>query len=326
MLRERQIAYFLVLFTMCFHCLGFSVVWADKPSEVAAAKAAKEAAKAADTAIVTPAISTVNTNSVIDSSVIDVPVASEVQSTRRAYSLDTVGNVMIGGSDTASSDFQNNQLPDIAIAVQQDLSEFQGVENAAAMATDPSQLKLVTDASVRVYFVTEGAGYHNALGFNTESQGVDDGDPLLIFPDASSSVSLLHQDDDPNRSSRMPLLPGDFVDLGTMTAGSQLDFFLIAQGMTGRPVYGTDETVNPDGIQHVVTLALEDSALLIMGFEDLWGGGDRDFNDLVIAIDIGKENVAHLSAAPEPATGIMFAIIVGLTYFKKEDEDCNQVV
>jgi hypothetical protein len=67
-------------------------------------------------------------------------------------------------------------------------------------------------------------------------------------------------------------------------------------------------------------MALEDSPFLIMGFEDLWGGGDRDFNDLVVAIDIGRENVAHMSAAPEPSVSIMFAIFLGVSYFKKKDE------
>lgn len=41
---------------------------------------------------------------------------------------------------------------------------------------------------------------------------------------------------------------------------------------------------------------------LVIGFGDLLGGGDRDFNDLLFEIDIGAVNVAALTGTPEPAT------------------------
>ncbi len=55
------------------------------------------------------------------------------------------------------------------------------------------------------------------------------------------------------RTSSEPLLPGDFVDLGTFGAGTQ-----------------------PDGINHVVAFASVQlgSPYLLIGFEDLLGGGD----------------------------------------------------
>ena len=89
-----------------------------------------------------------------------------------------------------------------------------------------------------------------------------------------------------------------------ISGGQKLDFFLIANGATGSPeeVYSTDQSINPDGINHVVSFAAVDGSYLVIGFEDLFGGGDEDFNDLLFAIDIGAVNVAALTGTPEPAT------------------------
>ena len=49
----------------------------------------------------------------------------------------------------------------------------------------------------------------------------------------------------------------------------------------GRRFYTAYESANPDGIDHVQSLS-ENS----FGFEDLFGGGDGDFNDFVISFDV----------------------------------------
>jgi hypothetical protein len=41
-------------------------------------------------------------------------------------------------------------------------------------------------------------------------------------------------------------------------------------------------------------------------------GGDRDYNDAIIAIDIGRANVANLMAAPEPAFWAVLAGFLGI--------------
>ena len=61
----------------------------------------------------------------------------------------------------------------------------------------------------------------------------------------------------------------------------------------------------------MVALAVPESPYLIIGFEDLYGGGDRDFNDLVFAVDIGKANVEALIAGNEPAA---VALLLFLLY------------
>lgn len=232
-----------------------------------------------------------------------------VQSSARPFGLDITAPVMQAGSDAQSAEFQAEVLPDLLSYIDSNLGEKQSVSNLSSVSLDPSKLYLHNNASVRIYFLGEGAGYHNTLGYNTDGAAISSGDPLLIFPDASS-VDSYYQYGDTNswRSTTAPLMPGDFVDLGVLEGGSQLDFFLIANGANGGSnVWSTDSSVNSDGLVHTVSLAEDGSPYLLIGFEDLYGGGDRDYNDLLFAVDIGIANVAYL-ANPEPSTLLIMAV------------------
>ena len=167
-----------------------------------------------------------------------------------------------------------------------------------------------------MYLVGEGAGYANTLGFTTDGNGrASSSSAKLIFPNASSRVSSYDPKSSVKRTASEPLLPGDFADLGKFKSGTALDFFLVANGANGgRDVFSTQKSANPDGINHVVSFAYaqKNSPYLIIGFEDLFGGGDRDFNDLIFAVDIGAINVGALTATPEPATYASMAAFLGL--------------
>lgn len=59
--------------------------------------------------------------------------------------------------------------------------------------------------------------------------------------------------------------------------------------------YGKTLPLNNDGILHTAGTVDAAKGLVHIGFEDLKGGGDRDFDDSVITIDIGKANVQVLT-------------------------------
>ena len=221
---------------------------------------------------------------------------SPIQSSVRPFGLEIVNKVQSAASDDASKNFQVNVLPGVIKLVNGNLGESVKV-NDSAYLLDSSKLKLKTASDVRVYFVGEGAGYANTLGFTTDGSGsVDSKTAQLIFPNASTGSKLTEKE---------PVQAGDYVTLGKMEAGSALDFFVIANGANGgKTTFSTQLSENPDGINHVVSFAytMKDSPYLILGFEDLLGGGDRDFNDVLFAVDIGAVNVAALTATPEPAT------------------------
>jgi hypothetical protein len=240
------------------------------------------------------------------------------QDAARPLGLDIVGPVMEAGSDADSAVFQVDELPTLRNFVRDNLSENQALADLSGVSLDPEALLLSSESNVRVYFLQEGAAYRNTLGFSTESVSSGEAsDDLLIFPDASaknryySDPSIL---DENFRSDDRPLIPGDFVDLGVYEGGTLIDFFLIGNGANGGThVYTADATTNPDQMQHVVAFAIPDSPYLMIGFEDVYGGGDLDFNDLVFAVDIGELNVAYL-ANPEPAVWLMMLLVLGLGY------------
>ena len=245
-------------------------------------------------------------------------VVSPVQSTATPSGLSVVGPVMAAGSDAAAANFQS-VLPGMQQFVSTYLPEYQNNMNSPLVfGIDPSRLTLSTMSSVRAYFAYEGAGYQNTIGFNTTGVGVSSGNPQVIFPNASSSIGF-GGSGTTVRSASNPLLPGDFVDLGTFSAGTSLDFFLMANGANGgTSVFSTTGTANPDGINHVATFTpsfwgAANSPYLFISFEDLLGGGDKDFNDVIIALDIGAANVKSLLmlATPEPATWLTMASLLG---------------
>lgn len=247
---------------------------------------------------------------------------SSVQSTARPFGLDITAPVQLAGSDEASASFQEDALPVITDLINTQLGENVQFNNQTAYSLDPTKLRLATESTARVYFVGEGAGYHNTLGFNALAPGVGTpetvvtADSELIFPDSSSSVSTYDPASTARRYSRAPLLPGDFVDMGTFAAGTTLDFFLIANGANGGTnAYSAPASRNPDQLDHVVSFVLPDSPYLIIGFEDLFGGGDKDYNDLVFAVDIGAANLQKLISTPEPSTWTIMLGFLGWVYW-----------
>lgn len=242
-------------------------------------------------------------------SVCTAQTESPVQSSATPLGLDIAAPVQIGGSDADSAQFAGVVLPELRTWVNQNLSERLGLEDTAQLSLDPEKLFLSTTSEVRVYFVSEGAGYHNTLGYS------DGESSQLILPDASTRDGNYQFDydekgqivpsTDARRTRGEPVVPGDFVDLGTLDGGTALDFFLVGNGARGGQfTYSTELANNPDGIEHVVAFALPGTSYLLIGFEDLYGGGDRDYNDLVFAVDIGEQNVRALGGA-EPGTCVL---------------------
>lgn len=63
---------------------------------------------------------------------------------------------------------------------------------------------------------------------------------------------------------------------------------------TAAGVDGNDYGLNADGISHTVGLLNSDRGEITLGFEDLYNGGDRDFDDSVFTVDIGSSNARVL--------------------------------
>jgi len=96
---------------------------------------------------------------------------------------------------------------------------------------------------------------------------------------------------------------GDTVNLGSFTPGTEL-LFRLRVNDTGNDFFTGPASRNPDGIAH----ALVDTTLFpgetFVGFEDLLGGGDRDFDDI-------KYSFSNTGTAPAPVPEPSTMILMG---------------
>ncbi|MEH2128442.1 DUF4114 domain-containing protein [Nostoc sp.] len=200
-------------------------------------------------------------------------------------------------------------------------AESVALPNSGQFKLDPNKLNLKYDHDVSVYFINEGAGYRNQLAFEATGTTNKSG---LLFNDISCQGNGCVSGDWGGNALKL----GDGVKVGNVTAGTQLDLWLRADGLnrgTSANIFGTDTASNADGLQHAVAYAYNNYILL--AFEDLYGGlyasgvdsatgkwnegSDRDFNDVVVVLDVGEANVKALIGAtvPEPSVTLsMFAV------------------
>jgi Domain of unknown function (DUF4114)/PEP-CTERM motif len=209
-------------------------------------------------------------------------------------------------------------------------AESVALPNSSNFQLDPTKLKLKFDHNVSIAFINEGAGYRNQLAYESTGTTTQKG---LLFKDISCEGSGCVGGWGGNA-----LALGDSVNVGMIKSGSQLDFTLRADGLnrgSDANVFGSQTAMNADGLQHMVAYAYFDevsktyTGQIILGFEDLYGGlratggknenSDRDFNDTVFVLDIGKDNVRELinpsQAVPEPSAVLSLAGLGAMSLF-----------
>lgn len=164
-------------------------------------------------------------------------------------------------------------------------------------------------SDVEVYFINEGATHRNQLFYSTDAGDTKE----IIFDDIASSLSILNEDDG-------SLALGQGIGLGDFSANTFLEFFLKPNGANDpnrQTYFGYDAANNPDNISHITGHQVGEYILL--GFEDIWGGGDFDYNDTVFVVK-GVTSPAQSEAVPVPEPGMALSLatlgILGATLRK----------
>ena len=224
---------------------------------------------------------------------------STYQPSNRPLGLPLVGKTYLTGTDSASQTFDSSKSGFINIITSK-LPEAQVFTGAGLNQLDPERLYFMFDYTPRVYYLYEGACYDNALGVTIATVSAPTssrvtGTDYTVFPFVHSSIGPVCAKGSGTRSSTEPLMAGDFVKLPTVKAGQQLAFFIMSNmndsSVPANTFYNGD-TNNVDNFQHLIAFFPDNSQYIIIGFEDMLNGGDKDCNDLMFVVDVGPNNAA----------------------------------
>jgi Domain of unknown function (DUF4114) len=189
------------------------------------------------------------------------------------------------------------------------------VTNALIANDQAANVYVTKSTNIKIAFVTEGAGYSNALGY-FKYDATNYATPCalnekIIFPNASTP----------------PMSSGNTVDLGTFNAGDVIGFTIVANGWqsgvvnpnkASTGIFRSVMAMNPETNgknAHTVLLSSPTDSLLVLGFEDLnrqsssyndYGyGTDNDFNDVIIAIIATDFTAINTSNIPQVDNGVV---------------------
>ena len=219
---------------------------------------------------------------------------SPIQITLKPLGLPIIGSVYQGASDTASIAYSQKQ-PTYKNYITSNLKEGVAFTGIGINQLDPERLYFLFDYAPRVYFIYSYAGYVDGLGATiatvaTPTSSIVSGNTFTIFPNS-------HWNGATTRSTTYPVLQGDWVQLPTVKSGQQLSFFIYSnENSAGTPgnVFYNGKSNNPDNFQHMIAFFPDNSQYIIIGFEDMYGGGDQDCNDLMFVVDVGPQNALLL--------------------------------
>ncbi|MGF1751873.1 tandem-95 repeat protein [Vibrio cionasavignyae] len=182
------------------------------------------------------------------------------------------------------------------------------------------------DSEITVTFEGEGAGYLNTVGYYKVDENGQIQDVQVVYENASQlggggnlipGQSAFSFDLEQGESFNLFVIPNGFnhnnfnslgdgsfefrdADGSTATTSStdpQLIFVssngeeTLIRSESGDAVFhgGTSPNLNQDNINHTQTYFNSESEL-VYGIEDMYNGGDRDFDDFLFTIDLGEVN------------------------------------
>jgi hypothetical protein len=168
------------------------------------------------------------------------------------------------------------------------LSAVLSTAHAANITLTPSSnsIYVASNGEVILTFVSKSALYSNDLFLS--------GRPNVILNNQTAA-------------------PGSTYSLGNFQQGAELSFEMFVNN-TGYRFFSGDANRNPDNTKHVA-FSQHLGQPLVVGFEDIFKGGDFDYNDLVFSLTNVTLNVP-VTPVPEPQTFGMLALGLGLLGFQ----------
>ncbi len=235
-----------------------------------------------------------------------------------------------GGDDTMSGDEGNDLMFGAStLGGKVDMSKFRVAEDATAKVTFDSEsagyknalgaYKIAADGTisgVRILFANaslKGSGGDLVAGRSSVDLAIKAGEQLGFFvvPDGYSQYGMAKLLSDASATFKFVGANGK---PGNINAGSELKLVQVnASGVETvvKSAYGSavfhsvdDGTMglNGDKLKHVTATVDNLDGTVKIGFEDLKGGGDKDFDDSVFTVTLGATNTALLAKETTMAT------------------------
>ncbi len=142
-----------------------------------------------------------------------------------------------------------------------------GLADALGEGVEGGSLIVANDGDVIVTYLGSSAGFTNALYFE-----MGQGKSEFLFN------SRTYQ-------GRQRTQTGYAVNLGSFDVGTELIFRLFVSNR-GNSFFTGDASRNADGVAHALATTQSSDGMLTtkVGFEDIFNGGDMDFNDLKFGV------------------------------------------
>jgi|GEM_PF-3424757 len=144
------------------------------------------------------------------------------------------------------------------------------------------------------------SGYPNPIGYYNATTGT----LTELFANDTITTSITFS-------------PGTSFGLYTNTSNDTAGYY----------TFYTQQSKNPDGLNHTKIFRVDtdnDNSMdaFVIGFEDLYGGGDHDFQDVVVQLK--GEGLNSVSVPEFPTIAMPIAAVIGLVFFfqhrNKKDE------
>lgn len=162
-----------------------------------------------------------------------------------------------------------------------------------ATSVDATRFEVASDGQVSGYFVGQSAEFENIIGLKFGSQ------PLEVTPTINNHTASI----------------GDYTSFGSRTDGDSVDFYDFVTNTYD--LWSSNNQRNYDGFNHFYhsDFTLPDGTpAILVGFEDIKGGGDHDFNDAMVVFT----NIHAIPPVPEPSTYAMMLVgLLGLMFTAK---------
>lgn len=220
-------------------------------------------------------------------------------------------------------------------------------DSLSEVITPTTLIPVVESGTITVTFEGETAGYRNSFGYYKVDESGAIGETDIIWANASlqgSGGSLIGGE----ASHDIAVESGDQVGFFIVSNGASYNAFHTMQdghfefraadgsqaeitdtaptlwhvgddGAATRIKWHTYHTaghadtvaLNPDGLLHTVGVFRAEEGTFTIGFEDLFRGGDRDFDDSVFTVDMGTANAQVLNAHYETSLAEEAATVIG---------------